>query len=579
MSRKQVRKYLSVIPKHKKIKYGAGLVKVVIKNRTFKLLLRYSRNEYEKITGFDNGKHVLKVCYHTYVENRKKLRKVLKVCDFCGIKMNNKLTGIMYCSRCKKWGCYFHFCRNIKCVGCTFSRAERLNYFDIPDITVFKVLSYVILPNKTTILLAFNVANKQYYWVYNILDSYKAKFCRENKLDQFGYLDIYFKITKHSIKSEKYIAGYKKGEETVYKQAKKLYKNKLYNKDEKMCSVYLKKNKKLESVFKDRPCLKQVFVMEKFVKMVDGETSYGLKSVNDVIHPSVAGRCLEWTKYVRHCMKREVFVKNNRKYYRINNGFLYNHELSTDGYFMYKDNGEIVLYNQYNYNGIYRPKQQQKLQFGNFFATIDKDVRLTKHYLPSTGGISIKEFPDLNIFCREIYQINSTILQLFHENSTDYSTSFNGIQINRCNVIKRGKALGPTWHWDAKSLYSTGLLNGIFTVHLQGWNSFLTNSLMNCSFRKDIIKKEPRYIAEKVLKTGIVKKPLSSYLITDISTSYVDHCVLQSTVLAQIKREYNDLLKERFSSQVYNHYKLEASSEVIGQTTTESWLFRAHPIS
>lgn len=485
----------------------------------------------------------------------------------------------MCCRKCNKWGCFVHFCRNIYCVGCMFSHCEHLNYFNIHDVTVFDVLSFIVAPNKTTILLSFNRVTKQYYWIVNILDSFKAKFHRQKQLDLFGYLDIYFKLTEYYIKSEKYIDGYKKGHETVYKEAKKLYEKKLHKKDEKLCSVYLKKNRKLESVFKEKPCDKKVFVMEKYVKMVDGETSYGLKSVNDIIHPSVAGRCLEWTKYVRHCMKREVFTKNNRKYYRINNGFLYNHELSTDGYFMYKKNGDIALYNHNNYNGTYHAKQQQKLQFGNFFATIDKDVRLTKHYLPNTGGISIKEFPDLNIFCREIYQINSSILQIFNQNDTDYSTSFNGIQINRCNVIKHGKALGPTWHYDAKSLYSTGLLKGIFTVHLQGWNSFLTNSLMNSSFRKDDIKKEPRYIAEKVLKTGIIKKPLSSYLITDISTSYVDHCVLQSTVLAQIKREYNDLLKEKFSAQVYNHYKLEASSEMIGKTTTESWLFRAHPIS
>ena len=101
---------------------------------------------------------------------------------------------------------------------------------------------------------------------------------------------------------------------------------------------------------------------------------------------------------------------------------------------------------------------------------------------------------------------------------------------------------------------------------------------MNPTFTKQELSTNGDEIAKKILQTGIIKKPLSSYLITGISTKYVDHCVLQASVLAKIRNHYNKLLEETFDEEIYEHYKLHGTSEEIGTTTTESWLLRAHPI-
>lgn len=191
----------------------------------------------------------------------------------------------------------------------------------------------------------------------------------------------------------------------------------------------------------------------------------------------------------------------------------------------------------------------------------------------SKNGIDPKKFPHLDNFMNEIFIITQGMIEKMGAKYGDYN-DFNSIQVNQGCALHGSSPFAPKWHNDNSLLYKNGMKRGIFTLHLQGWNSFVTNQDAFKHFNMNLVKNKPKIAAELVMKYGFVKIPNSGYFIDGFATHEVDHAVINNNTLSWFVEEYNELLKENVSNGVYESFKIGATSNEIRNTLTQSMVIR-----
>lgn len=565
-----------MIPKKKQ---RISLVKQVFKNLTkLKYEFLYG-NEYIIKTSFlEMSKHDLPNDKFEWIHDdyRKKLYLKNSRCAFCYLTLNKKFTGVILCNKCEKFGCLWHFTVGDLCVMCKYPIKKLVDYSNYQKKYVLKTY----IQNEKGECLLFGMSTKtKYCWYTNIPDQVRAKVDTKVKKKEYGFFKVCFDVEQVTLKKQLIIKDYKKSKFKAFgDKLKNIYDKKLLNSTKKYTPIYLSEAETPKTEYVQTTVNKNMYVVRKYIKMVDGLTNMGLTTVNDALHPSMISRCLHYSKYIRHCIKRDTYSPYLKKTACVPNpSFVYHHEISLDGFYHYKKDGTVLLYNAENANGFYKGKQLAKCYLGYVFQVGDKTngVRQTKHIAGSKGGIDIQKFPSMRVFVDEMFKESSKMINIIRKNQVDYSKYFNSIQMNFGYNISHGTSKSPDWHFDAPTLFSRGAVGGIYTVHLKSYNAFIVSSDMNASFEKQKISRFPDKYAKQVFRTGIVKVPGSCYLIENFSTKWTNHCILSSDTLACFKGEYNSLLKKKLGD-CYKHYTIKVSAGYLKRQQTESWVIRAH---
>ena len=482
---------------------------------------------------------------------------------------------MIVCKRCKLFGCIWHFGVKLVCALCKYSNKNISNYKYYKNYYVLK--TYVL--NKYGETLVLGLYKNNHMWYFNIPDIIRAKLDTILNKNEYGWFEVDTKVDTKIITKQRKIENYGTDIFNNYgKLIKQAYDKKLTKKKEKYTTIYLSDSETPETKYIDEKVNKKMCIISKYIKLFDGNDNIGLSAASNTLHHSLVERALQYSKYIKHCLKRDKFnIYTKKKESYPNRDFVYHHELSLDGFYQYKKNGTVLLYNATNINNSYKSKQLSKCYIGKLFQVRDKTngIRETRHVCGSKGGIDFYKFPDMRIFLNELFTISSRLINIIRNNNVNYSMYFNSVQINYGRHIKHGTSKSPDWHYDAPTLFSRGAVGGIFTLHLKGYNAFVISSDLNKSFDKSKIQKNPSMYAKQIFKTGIVKVPSSCYFVENFSEEWTNHCVVTSATLACIKKEYNKYLKKHYPV-CYNHFKIPLNCEQLVKQETESWVIRAH---
>lgn len=506
---------------------------------------------------------------------RKKLYLKNSRCSFCSVTLNKKFTGVILCNQCDRFGCLWHFAKGDLCVMCKYPIISLTDYSKYNEKYVLKTY----IQNKKGACLLFAINEEKYNWYTNIPDQIRAEVDELVHKKEYGFFQVYYDSEKVDLPKQLAIKGHKtKQFKTFGKTLKSIYDNKLLKSKEKYTPIYLSDAETPKTEYIETRVGKSMYIVRKYINMVDGLTNMGLTTVNDALHPSIISRSLQYSSYIKHCLKRDTYSPYlKKKAGEPNPSFVYHHEISLDGFYHYKADGSVLLYNAENTNGFYKAKQLAKCYLGYVFQVGDTSsgIRETKHIAGSKGGIDIQRFPSMRVFVDEMFQASAKMINIIRKNTVDYSKYFNSIQMNFGYNIPHGTSKSPDWHFDAPTLFSRGAVGGIYTVHLKSYNAFIVSSDMNPSFDKQKIKRNPLKYAKQVFRNGIVKVPGSCYLIENFSTKWTNHCIISGDTLAGFKDEYNSLLKEHLED-CYQQYWINSSAGVLRKKGTESWVIRAH---
>lgn len=571
------------IPKFKKRgKYN--LVKQV-KPKSINYRFKWKANEYHKIitNNKDAIKHILKKELTDLfdLDIKRRLIKTFPKCFLCNKDIKPSFKGVIRCKYCYNYGCIFHFCTGDECIKCFYK------YNDKKNIQKYKkqykndyiTKSYVKDHSEKTILLVYDKYLGKHIWLTNIPDTLRAKFVKNNQaIINNADLQVETKCYKTVKKSETQVKNYENMPRNgLFKKLCALYSKKLETLAEEDADVYLPG--KIDDVeYETKNTAKKVYVLKKKIKMVNAKQNLGLSSAIDCVHPSVIERGKQWTKYFRHCIIRDgLWSYAGEKSYRPNKGWLKNHEQCIEGYYSYQADGKIMVCNLLNEAGKIRYRQSQKLNINWLFNAYDQgDLRITTHSHPSKGGIDASRFPHLNVFQSELFQIASRLLNVHKSTNIDYSKDFNGIQVNNTSYHSKASTYSPKWHVDANTLWNYGQVEGILTIHLSGYNYFLTNSCVNDNLKKSFIEKNAKVFAKNIWKWGVMKQPGSSYFVTGLSSRWLQHCVLTGKAVSLCKSEYNKVIEKELGQKYAKIWKVKASKKELSETPTESWVFRSH---
>lgn len=545
-------------------------------------------------------KHLLKKKYYakTYSES---INKFSEKCQFCMMgtlpsDANVTLSGQFICLSCTNNGCFWHFTKDLLCINCAKQKNKwkSFKYKDIKTTKVqYKSMYYDINDKQYN---ACAIYNNEICVISNIPTSVQEHISKQNGENKKGYLNISVNCQEIEQKSEKIVGRENPKANAVLSKLKEIYDTEYTNaNDNRQTDIYLTKYLKpvkdnYASRYKETYSLDQKYLIKKTAKMVDGDIDYGTTILTNSISESFQERCLLWSSYIKHIVTREKPILN-KKGNKIgifevpNPTIIKKHEMAFENYFKYISNTKISLLNQKifvnNEYTIQNTTLYSKIMLGNWYHTFDvsnKDktnTRVTGVGCAENGGININKLYGFDDFANQIFEIgNENIGLCLGKQGKKFH--FNSIQINSSHANLSGPIYSPKWHWDSTSIYEIGII----TLHLKGWNSFITNGDMFPTSSKDLKNdlKRKEFI-ENVYKYGLIKEPRSTYVINNISTKYVNHAILNSNGLALIRDDYNNFLENKLNQNEYEIMNIKPTSDVIKNTETESWVLRYIPVN
>lgn len=565
-------------------------------------------NYYKKIQNNSKikiTKHLLKQKYYaeTYSES---IKKFDIRCNFCMMGIhpkdaNDTLSGHFECLNCQKNGCFWHFTKDILCLICARVKNnwKEKAYNEIK--TKEKYIEYRSMyydhSQKQYNACAFYKNN--FYIITNIPTNIQQEISINNGNNKKGFLRIDVECKPVNQISEITLKREKTGTIKVLKTLKEKY-DEMYRCAYKKTETDIYLTDVLKPLSKKNPSryvLDTVgpgkYLITKTAKMIDGDINYGTSLLTNSITDIMKERCLLWSSYIKHIIAREEPLKNDKgniigTYQVPNPTIVKYHEMAFENYFKYISNNKIGLLNQQITQKINRKNiismknttSYSKIMLGNWYHTFDvsdkskKGKRVTGVGLGSNGGIEISKLHGFDSFAREIFKIGSKNISLCL-NTDEKLFKFNSIQINSSNENLTGGVYSPKFHWDSTSIYNIGII----TLHLKGYNSFITNQDMFPSSIKELDTDSNKIIlAEKVYKYGLIKEPKTTYVINNIATKYVNHAILNSKGLAIIRDQYNKYIKQVLTRKDYDIMKIKATAQEIRRTPTESWVLRNIPI-
>lgn len=362
---------IELIPKKRKLEWQEPQLQSIMKWLTSDEWIKLNKCK-------DTGKKIKKANYYSNYSIEPKIGTVYESveCFWCNKALiTNDIRGwhgFLNCRQCNNRGCISHFSKNDDariCIKCCykdnkiqkFRKWKKIRHGKWIDYYIKDRVSYGLYSNLIwykgllVSLLVMFVSTVNSTGITSVIE-YEIKSCKIRINNIFSKSASKFNGIK--------VINYKKNE--LFDILKNKYDKKFKESINKHnVNMYLEMKDVEKTKFKQYQFNEGSYIWSKQIKVMDGAIDYGIKVVSDVIHPSVQGRALEWSKYIKYCTVRDGIYR-----YKVANvGTLKNHILAYDGYFDFSRANTVLLFNETNYDGTKRCKAYQKYQIGWYFQT------------------------------------------------------------------------------------------------------------------------------------------------------------------------------------------------------------------